>query len=260
MSNLEQLSLYLRINWGARFLDGNDLKENILNRMSRLNHFEFYIRSSMFIRNQMYLPSTKDIQRTFIHFPVHPIISYVDYFLKAKESQCHIYSYPSRVKYCEYITNNFPGGLFTNVRHMALYDEHPFEHDFFVRIQKSFPFIERLAVYNHKPQNCKQSYQSNSDQSLDVIKYSLLNALNIIHAHDNYIEQFLFDTRTDLQNDIILHIKYDSLERVTDNFTRDLTRRNCGKIKTLRLDGEKKSLNRLEEYFPNAKITRSRLL
>ncbi|CAF1518188.1 unnamed protein product [Adineta steineri] len=237
MSNLEQLSLYLRISFRQTFIDGNDLKQNILNRMSRLNQFTFYICSSMIIHNQMILPSTEDIQRTFIHFPINPIVSYVDYFPEAKRCQCHIYSYPSPVDYYDEITNNFPGGLFTNVRHVSLFDEeHPFEHDFFVQIQKSFPFIERLGVFNHKPQNSKPSYQSNTNQSLDVIKYSFLNVLNIINAHDDYIEQFLFDTKTHFQNDIILYIKYECLERVTNNFTRDITRRNCAKIKTLRLD------------------------
>ena len=260
MSNLEQLSLYLRISFRETFINGNDLKENILNRMSRLNQFTFYIRSSMFIRNQMYFPSTEDIQRTFIHFPMNPIVSYVDSFPEARRCQCHIYSYPSPVEYYDNITNHFPGGLFINVRHVLLYDEHPFDHDFFVRIQKSFPFVERLGVFNHKPQNSKPSYQSNSDRSLDVIKYSFLNILNITHAHDDYIEQFLFDTKTDFQNDIVLYVKYECLERVTHNFTRHITRRNCAKIKTLRLDGKEKSSNCLEEYFPNAKIRESYLL
>ena len=54
------------------------------------------------------------------------------------------------------ITNNFPGGLFEYVRVVSLFDEHPFEHEFFLRIQKSFPFMERLSVNNNKPQNRKR--------------------------------------------------------------------------------------------------------
>jgi hypothetical protein len=120
--------------------------------------------------------------------------------------------------------------------------------------------MERLGVFNHKPQNSKPSYQSNTNQSLDIIKYSLLDALNVAHAHDDYIEQFLFDTKTDFENNIVLYVKYESLERVTYNFTRDITRRNCAKIKALRLDGKEKSSNCLEEYFPNANIGVSYLL
>jgi hypothetical protein len=259
MSNLEELGLYLRVGVDETFIDGNYFKENIINRMSRLNQFIFYISSWMFIRNQMNFPSTEDIQRTFIDFPINSIISYVDYFSEAEQSQCHIYTYPSLVEYYDNITNNFPGGLFTNVRNVSLFDERPFEHEFFTRIQKSFPFIERLCVTNYKPQNDKQSHQSNNNQNLDIIKYSFLNVLNI-NAHDDYIEQFLFHTKTDLQNDIILYVKYECLERVTNNFRRDITRINCAKIKKLYLRDEAKCLNSLQGYFPYAKIAQSQLL
>jgi hypothetical protein len=253
MSNLEELGLYLRVYREETFIDGNNLKENVINRMSRLNQFIFYISSSMFIGNQMNFPSTEDIQRTFIEFPVNSIISYVDYFPEAERSQCHIYTYPSLVKYYHEITNHFPGGLFNNVRNVSLFDERPFEHEFFTRIQKSFPFIERLSVINDKPQNYNQSYQSNNNQNLDIIKYSFLNVL-YIEAHDDYIEQFLFQSKTDLQNDIILYMKYECLERVTHNFTREITRRNCAKVNRISFIGKAKYSNSLQEYFPYATI------
>ncbi|CAF2819760.1 unnamed protein product [Rotaria sp. Silwood2] len=195
MSNLEQLDLYVAIFIDTTFIDGNHLKKNIINRMSRLNQFKFYIRSFMHIRNQVNFPSTEDIQRTFIDFPNNNnnIISYVDYFSEAKQSQCHIYSYPSFMPYYENITNNFPGGLFKYVRVVSLFDEHPFEHEFFLRIQESFPFMEQLSVANYKSQNYKQSYESNNDnRNLSLIEYSFLGELVILNVHDDYIEQFLF--------------------------------------------------------------------
>jgi len=36
--------------------------------------------------------------------------------------------------YYDNITNNFPGGLFKYVVEISLYDERPFEHEFFLRI------------------------------------------------------------------------------------------------------------------------------
>ncbi|CAF5033202.1 unnamed protein product, partial [Rotaria sp. Silwood1] len=163
MSNLEQLGLYIATTINTTFIDGNHLKRDIINRMSRLKQFTFYIHSSMINCNQLDFPSTEDIQRTFIDFPNNNIISYVDYFPEAKESQCHIYSYPSFMPYYDNITNNFPGGLYKYVRAISLFDEYPFEHEFFLRIQKSFPFIEELSVINYKSQNEKQSYESNND-------------------------------------------------------------------------------------------------
>jgi hypothetical protein len=256
MSNLEQLGLYIAVFIDTTFIDGNHLKRNIINRMSRLKQFTFYIRSSMFICNQVDFPSTEDIQRTFIDFPDNNIISYVDYFPEAKESQCHIYSYPSFMPYYGNITNNFPGGLFKYVRVVSLFDEHPFEHEFFLRIQKSFPFMEKLSVINSKSQNLKQSYESNNDnRNLSLIEYSFLGELAIFSVHDDYIEQFLFDTKTYLQNNVLLHINYESLQRVTHNFTREDTRINCAKIHELKLYGETTCPNSsLQEYFPCAKI------
>ncbi|CAF3145748.1 unnamed protein product [Rotaria socialis] len=114
----------------------------------------------MFICNQLDFPTT---QRTFIDFPNNNIISYVHYFPEAKESQCRIDSYPSFIPYYNNITNNFPRGLLKYVRVISLYDEYPFEHEFFIRIQKSFPFIEELTAINYKSQNEKQSYEPNND-------------------------------------------------------------------------------------------------
>ncbi|CAF3943378.1 unnamed protein product [Rotaria magnacalcarata] len=256
MSNLEQLGLYIRTTIDTTFTDGNHLNRDIINRMPRLNQFTFYIHSFMFICNQLDFPSTEDIQRTFIDFPNNNnIISYVDYFPEAKESQCHIYSYPSFIQYYNNITNNFPGGLFKYVRVISLYDEYPFGHEFFIRIQKSFPFIEELTVINYKSQNEKQSYESNNDsQNLSPVEYSFLNELSIVMVHDDYIEQFLCNTKTYLHNNVLLHINYESLQRVTYNFTREDTQINCAKINELKLYGEICPNCSLQEYFPYAKI------
>jgi hypothetical protein len=208
MSNLEQLGLYLAVNGKKTFIDGNNLKKNILNRLSRLNQFSFYISSTICFHDEMSFLSTEDVQRTFIDFPNNNnVISYVDCFAEAKENHSHIYSYPFAMQYFDEITNNFPGGLFNCVRLISLFDEYPFEYEFFLRIQKSFPFVEHIALTNDKSQNYKQCYQSNNDNSnLPVIKYSFLNELFIVNAHDDYIEQFLFHTKTYLQNNTILHM------------------------------------------------------
>ena len=132
MINLEELDLYLVVYCEKRFIDGNDLKDNIINHLPQLNKFTFNIRSCLRLNDQIYLSSNEDIQHTFKDFKNNKIISCVDYFQDVNIGQCHIYSYPYKVKYYEYITNNFPGGLFKYVREVSLYDEHPFEHEFFL--------------------------------------------------------------------------------------------------------------------------------
>ena len=161
MSNLEELDLNLPVFVHKTFIDGNHLKKSIINCMPRLNQFKFYICSAMFIHERINLPSTEDVRHTFVGFPNDEIISYIDYFLEAKLAQCYIYSYPPRMTYYGNITNNYPGGLFQYVRVVSLFDEHPFEYEFFLRIQKSFPSMEILSVSNRKAQNHKQSYESN---------------------------------------------------------------------------------------------------
>jgi hypothetical protein len=255
MSNLEKLGSYLAGFYVETFIDGNHLKKNIINRMPRLSQFTFDIRSVMFIKNEMNLPSKNDIQRTFIDFSGYEIISCVDYFPEARKGQCHIYSYPFLMQYWDSITSNFPGGLFRYVRVVSLFDEHPFEHEFFIRIAQSFPFMKRLSLTNHKSQNRKQSYKSNDDsRNLSIIEYSCLTELNIVKVHDDYIEQFLLDSKTYLQNNILLHIDYKSLQRVTYNFTRDVTRINCAKINEIYLFDKPEFSNSLQDYFPFAEI------
>ncbi|CAF4648677.1 unnamed protein product [Rotaria sp. Silwood2] len=75
-----------------------------------------------------------NIQQTFKDFKNNQIISYVNYFEKRKYGYGHIYSYPYRMKYYDNVTNNFPGGLFKYVARVTLYDDHPFEYEFFVQI------------------------------------------------------------------------------------------------------------------------------
>ncbi|CAF4720034.1 unnamed protein product, partial [Rotaria sp. Silwood2] len=173
MSNLEKLGLYFTTSFNETFIDGNNLKKNILNHMSKLKEFTFDIRSFMFINNEMNLPSKEDIQRTFDDFHLTKIISYVDYFLKSyKNGLCHIYSYPSLMRRYEDVTNNFPGGLYRYVRVVSLYDEYPFEHEFFIRIAQSFPFMEKLTINNRYAQNQKESYKLMNDNSnLSIAKY-----------------------------------------------------------------------------------------
>jgi hypothetical protein len=145
MSNLEHLILHLELDPVDMFVDGNNLKNNILNYMPRLKKFSFNICSVISLRNQISLFSNDDIQRTFTNFPGNRIISCVDYFPELRRNHCHIYSYPYALKYYYNITNHFPGGLLKCVRDTSLVDEHPFKHEFFVRIAQAFPLITKLT-------------------------------------------------------------------------------------------------------------------
>ncbi|CAF4317297.1 unnamed protein product, partial [Rotaria sordida] len=80
-------------------------------------------------------------------------------------------------KFYEQITNNFPGGFYPYVRIVSLYDEHPFEHEFFLQMALAFPLMSRLTLINYCSQNSKQSIDIN--QNFEIIRYHHLIELNI---------------------------------------------------------------------------------
>lgn len=256
MSNVEKLYLELDIDSYKEFIDGNDLKENIINYMPQLNQFAFNIRVVKHSPNVMNLPSNKYIQNTFKGFKENQIISCIDHFAARGYSYCHIYSCPYRMNYYFNITNSFPGGLFQYVRRVSLYDEKPFEHEFFLQIAESFPFMKDLSVINAKPQRNKLSRKSKkiNNQDLLIIVYPSLIDLNLMEAHDDYIEQFLLDTDICLSNNTELSVYYEALKRVTENFTRHATRSNCMKLHSIRIYGVYESTKHITDYLSQTVI------
>ncbi|CAF2571761.1 unnamed protein product [Rotaria sp. Silwood2] len=48
-----------------KFIDENDLKQNIIVYMRRLNQFRFNIRSTMLLKDQIDLPTNEDIEHSY---------------------------------------------------------------------------------------------------------------------------------------------------------------------------------------------------
>ena len=253
MSYLEELDLSLLVWTKKTFVDGNNLRLNIINHMPLLNKFTFNIVTSTRFYNQINLPSNKYIQQTFTNFENKQIISSVDYIQKNKYSQCHIYSYPYRLKNYDNITNNFPGGIFKSVRRVSLYDERPFEHEFFLRIAQSFPFMEKLTLINDKGQNNKQ-FRKSQHQDLSIIEYPYLIELDLSQAQKDYYEQFLFGTKTCLPNNVCVNMDYRLVKKATRNFRRNTTRSNCAKMVFVYFLKKSKFPEHLKDYFPHAQI------
>ena len=229
MINLEKLTLYLVISWDGAFIDGNHLKRNIIDHLPHLREFTFNIHSKFSLNDHMPVLSNEDIQRTFTDFKDYKVISSIDYFPEDRTGQCHMYSYPYTLTHYNEITNNFPAGLFNSVQEVTLFDERPFEHEFFMRLAKAFPFLKDLSIINSEPQNSNDEFQY-----FPIIEYPHLIRLHFSRIHDDYAEQFLLDTKTCFLNEIYLSIENDVLQRVTENLTRDATRNNYSKVKTLR--------------------------
>ena len=255
MSNLEELILNLSIDRSSpykSFIDGNNLKNDIIRHMPKLNKFVFSIQSNLRLNDLVHLPTNDDIQRTFKNLEHQQIISYIDYFPNDKTGQCHIYSYPYTTNCLYRLTNNFPGGLFKFVHKVSLVDERPFEYEFFIRIAQAFPYLKILSIQNHSPQNRKQCQQSHKKhRNVPAIEYPHLITLSLSAAHDDYIEQFLVHTKTYLLNYISLSIDYYCLQRLTNNFTRDETRINCAKVNYIYDIAKLPISKHFHTYFPH---------
>ncbi|CAF1383289.1 unnamed protein product [Rotaria magnacalcarata] len=190
MINLEKLTLYFVAAYDNLFIDGNNLQKNIISHMPRLKQFIFNIRSMINYDNLNYFPSNEDIHHTLMNFKDNQVTSCVDYFPKLEYGQCRIYSCPYTLTYYENLTNNFPGGLFNTVQQIELFDERPFEHEFFIKISQSFPFLKELTIINSEQQKF-----NNENRKYSIVNYYHLTKLYLLDVHDDYAEQFLLDTK-----------------------------------------------------------------
>jgi hypothetical protein len=253
MINLEELDLNIKVHCDEKFNDGDILKKDIIIHMPRLYKFTFHICSIIIYYYQTNFPLNESIAKTFESFSNNQIITCIDHF--QRHSRCHIYSYPYEWKIYSGITNNFRDGLFTNVTRVSLCDEHPFEDEFFLRISNSFPFMKQLAIHNLKAQ---QNISINDKQILSIIKYPNLIRLDLCYTHDDYVELFLFNMKMFLPNNVRLRVDYQSLKRVTYDFTRHMTGNNFMRVAALNIGTVTEiDEDHLKKYFPCTCIQRT---
>jgi hypothetical protein len=254
MSCLKQLILNLIVDDRSSFIDGIHLNNEILIRMPELQTFIFDIFTYTGIINEVNRQSNDDIQRTFLHNIYHHVVSYTDHYLNGK-ARSHIYSHSSTINNLRNISNGFPEGIFTNIRKVSLVEIlRSFEHEFFLRIARVFPLLNHLIVRNRLPQKYKRSYQPDkSDQIPLIVEFSHLIHLELLHQHIDYVEQFLLATNTHLPRLIKLTIKYEHLQIITENFTRDVMHLNCSKLEHLDFGRLIVHHQEFYQYFPCCK-------
>jgi hypothetical protein len=244
MSNLEELSLHLTINDRTEFIDGNDIKNEILVYMPRLDRFNYSISTKIRFNYSMN-HLRKDIQGTFsptiYKQAAHCIINN-----GYSTGTCHVFSFPFMFDQLTDVGNTFPSIVFNHVRILTVHDSIPFQDEFFLRLSYSFPLLEQLCVINLKPQS------SLSDQSnVNVyVKYPHLTFLSLRDVHIDYLEQFLNDTKTSLPCLTQLTADYNYLRIVTENFTRDRTRASCANVIKLNINEINVHSQDFHLYFP----------
>ncbi|CAF1093078.1 unnamed protein product [Rotaria magnacalcarata] len=226
MLNLKELDLNLVAESHEKFIDGDTLQKDII-YMPQLHKFTFNICSTINHRN---FSLNEHIQKMYKYFANNQIVTCIDHFQEKAYT-----------------------GLFTSVTKVSLYDERPFEHEFFLRIAESFPFMKELTIENRKALG-RLIKRINDNQILSIIEYPNLNRLDLTKTHDDYIELSLFDTKMSLPHNIHHCVGYHSLKRVTYCFTRYITGCNCAKLAALYLSPVDERDESVHYYLPHTCI------
>ncbi|CAF2140517.1 unnamed protein product, partial [Rotaria magnacalcarata] len=190
MTNLEELTLLrsiLRVD--CSYVDGVHLYDEIPIHMPRLNKFTFSIVSQTVNKNiKINLPSNDNIQSSFIKRGYNQVGSYADFNSTTNVARCHVYSLPYRFDIFINLNNFFTGGMFNKVRCLFMNDTSSFEHELFALVSQTFPYLEKLYVYNFQAQKNKQ-------HSSTLIVFSHLVNLILSAVHVDCAEQFLFEKK-----------------------------------------------------------------
>ena len=247
MRYLEDLTLYLCMKGGNKIIDATSVQNDILHYMPQLQSFTFYISTYADTRD---LSSGLPRQDISIGYP--NTFSFVNH-VSPYAVVCSIFSLPFEFDYLADLGNVFPDVVFTKVTYLFVRDIDVFKHEFFVRIARSFPLLKHLCILNIESQLSADLLASSSDhlQSYSMIEYSYLESLDVSDSHKDYLEQFLNETKTYVPCLTELKVCGRALKTVTENFSREVTRRNCATIKRLIIDPPLDNVEGYSHYFPS---------
>jgi hypothetical protein len=249
MIKLEELTLDILNKERTTFIDGTQINDRILVHMPDLRNFTFHISTEVELHHLAHFSSNEDIQRTFINIGYQQVCCIQNYIVGSVI--CHVFSLPFAFDYLGYIGNTFPPIDFSSVRKLVVHDKITFKHEFFIRIARFFPLLKKLSVFNFRPQSQMRGNSVSSNNELySIVEYPHLISLSLQLSHIDYVEQFLNETKTNLPHLNKLVVDYEELKIVTENFTRDITRRNCAKVKQLNIDKTIMHSKAVYEYFP----------
>ncbi|CAF3001264.1 unnamed protein product [Rotaria sp. Silwood2] len=117
MLNLEELALQLSvIRFESTYIGGNQLYDEVLNYMPRLNKFIFNMYTN--IINSCIgidLPSTNDVRNSFINRGFQSIDTCADERLINNIGNCHFYSLSYQFSELLFMSSCFQGGKFDKV-------------------------------------------------------------------------------------------------------------------------------------------------
>jgi hypothetical protein len=252
MYYLENLTLYLRKRGGNRIIDRAFVQNEILLYMPQLYSFTFYISTYADIRDLSHKLSCEDAEKTWINIEHQNATSIVNYVTRYAVVYS-IFSLPFTFDYLADLGNTFPDTVFSYVTYLLVRNIDVFRHEFFVRIARSFPLLKYLTIFNVESQLLADLLTPSCDhtRSHSMITYSHLTSLDVAFSHRDYLEQFLNETKAYVPCLTKLTVCHTHLKMVTENFTREITRRNCAKVKQLIIIQLLDDAEDHSHYFPS---------
>ena len=228
MSNLEELTLFLTVSrCNSTYINGNQLHDNVLSSMTRLEKFSFCIQTRLFNSViEMELPSEDNLRNSFFELGYKDVDAFGDVTYVDHRANAHIYSLPYPFKRFDCMTSAFQGGKFDQVRELIMFDRRPFEHRLFQIIARDFPVLQMLLVNNHKEQQVK-------DHSDKHITFSHLCEFSLTDSHIDYATEFLSNENMALPRLTGLSIAYETLATITNSFTDSRAPLICSQITRL---------------------------
>jgi hypothetical protein len=234
-------------------IDGTYVQHDILDYMPQLHSFIFYICTYVKTADLSSKLSSEDIQQTLTNIGQEHVMSTVNYIQYGMIAACSIFSLPFQFDYLKHLGNTFPNIVFNYVTFLLIEDRNPFEHEFFIRIARSFPLLKHLRIFNIESQvlNGLMTFSSDNCQLHSISEYFHLTRLDVRYAHIDYVDQFLNETKTFIPCLKELVVNVDHLKVVTKHFTRKETRRNCAKVNQLDTRGFFFYTDDVFLYFPS---------
>ncbi|CAF0793028.1 unnamed protein product [Adineta steineri] len=251
MLHLEELTLIFHISGRSILKSAADFDNKILIDMEQLHRFIFYIESIEEVNDLIVPISISDIEQSFTNIKYGQVACMIDY-LDSSSILYRIFSLPTQFNYLDKVTNNIPNIIFNSVTYLKLQDKNPFKHEFFVRLQRSFPNVKHLSISNiQQPYwRCNERYLLEKDWC-SIIEFSHPVVLDVKHAHFYYLEHFLNETKTYLPCLTELKVNYDKLKNITENFTKDEMRRNCSRVQQIFVERPIVYAEYVYRFFPS---------
>lgn len=255
MTNLEELTLYLHILDESTSISANHLDNEIRLQMARLLTFTFYFATQHSIARATDIGMlNSNVQQGFKNMKYGQVTSVVN-LLAPDEVICHIYSFPFKFNVLQSVGKIIVNLVFNSVTHLELRDHNEYRYEFFVRLSRAFPFLQKLSVWNGMPPFWRrEELHLRFIDWCSQVEYPYLISLDIKNVFPDYAEYFLNERKVCLPRLKELKISSRNLKKVTQNFTSDRTRCNCSKVNRLVVQGELISSKDVYNYFPSLSI------